>query len=655
MSSSPSDSSLAGFFSKHKTAIIATVAAGSAAVGAYIYYRQLQSFGGSSSNSTSSGSTTSTQASAKKNKKKNRKHKKSSDSSSTASTNDGAKTGPPIYPVDAQNNPDLSKLNINELPTAEKDKIATALKDKGNELFRNKDFEKALTYYNSALELKKDPVFYSNISACYVSLNQLDKVIEMSSKALELKPDYSKALLRRASAYESLERYDDAMFDLSVLSLNNDFSGASIEPMLERNLNKQALKVLKEKLESTAAATASASGSGSGSGSGSEPVSLEQPLPSNTSMASFFGIFDPELEFDNFNPENEADVVLKHGLTELYGATKDGFTAAENDFTKAYELFDKQHKEQKLSSSPELNQKLAIAAEYLGIFKFLKNDIAKAQELIQRAIKLHPRVKSYIYMALITADRSSTADPFNQANTNDYFEYFKKALDLDPNCSATYYHRGQLYFITQDYTNARKDFIKAKELDESNIFPYIQLACLDYRAGSFQECEKQFDIAKKRFPVAPEVPTFYAEILADKGDLEQASKQYDFARRLEEEQQCIHVGVAPLIGKATVLARQPSPENFKEASRLLQLACERDPRSEQAKVGLAQLKLQEEDVEGAIKLFEEAADLARSFDEKLQATTFAEAAKVQRKIRADPVVRAKVEKALADYRAQGMI
>ena len=119
-------------------------------------------------------------------------------------------------------------------------------------------------------------------------------------------------------------------------------------------------------------------------------------------------------------------------------------------------------------------------------------------------------------MALITADRSSTADPFNQANTSDYFEYFKKALDLDPNCSATY-HRGQLYFITQDYTNARKDFIKAKELDESNIFPYIQLACLDYRAGSFQECEKQFDIAKKRFPVAPEVPTFYAEI-SDKGD-----------------------------------------------------------------------------------------------------------------------------------------
>lgn len=85
------------------------------------------------------------------------------------------------------------------------------------------------------------------------------------------------------------------------------------------------------------------------------------------------------------------------------------------------------------------------------------------------------------------------------------------------------------------------------------------------------------------------------------------------------------------------------------------LACEKDPRSEQAKIGLAQLKLQQEEVDEAITLFEEAADLARSFDEKLQATTFAEATKIQKKIRADPIISAKIEETLAAYRAQGMI
>ncbi|MCG8711198.1 hypothetical protein JHU04_004599, partial [Brenneria sp. 4F2] len=51
---------------------------------------------------------------------------------------------------------------------------------------------------------------------------------------------------------------------------------------------------------------------------------------------------------------------------------------------------------------------------------------------------------------------------------------------------------------------------------------------------------------------------------------------------------------------------------------------------------------------------EEAADFARTVDEKLQATTFAEAAKVQKKIRADPIVSAKIEETLAAYKAQGV-
>lgn len=126
-------------------------------------------------------------------------------------------------------------------------------------------------------------MFYSNISACYISTGDLDKVVEYTTKALEIKPDHSKALLRRASANESLGNFTDAMFDLSVLSLNGDFDGTSIEPMLERNLNKQAMKVLNESLLKN----------------GDDKSS--QILPSNTSLASFFGIFDPDLETSRVN------------------------------------------------------------------------------------------------------------------------------------------------------------------------------------------------------------------------------------------------------------------------------------------------------------------------------------------------------------------
>lgn len=597
-----SDNSVSSFVSRNKTAIIATAAAGSAAIGAYYFYRQAQ-------RAVLDEDKTDEASESSKKKKKNKK-KKNGESTAAA----------PVYPVDGKGEPKLE--NVEDLSQELKESYATALKDKGNEFFKKKDYDNALKYYNYALVLKKDPVFYSNISACYVSLGQLDKVVENSTKALELKPDYSKALLRRASANESLENYADAMFDLSVLSLNGDFNGSSIEPMLERNLNKQAMLVLKEKLGKD----------------------VSQQLPSDTSLASFFGIFAPETTFANYNENDEADIELKNGLENLYKRTSEGYKLADEAFKKAASFFTN-----KLNEFPDdavLKEKTAITLEHNGIFRFLKNDPLGAHDDIQKAIELHPRLNSYIYMALIMADKGQAEE---------YYQYFDKAIELDSKYGPAYYHRGQMYYITGQYEKAGQDFDKAKECDPENIFPYIQLACLAYREGKFDDCETLFSEAKRKFPTAPEVPNFYAEILGDKGDLEAALKQYDIAKRLEEALDGIHVGVAPLIGKATLLARQPSVENFREASTLLEEACRRDARNEQAKVGLAQLKLQQEEVDEAINLFEEAANLARTVDEKLQATTFAEAAKVQKRIRVDPVVSAKIEETLAAYRAQGMI
>lgn len=598
-----SDNSVAGFVSRNKTAIIATAAAGTAALGAYYYYRQLQNAVSDEEKKSDSPNASSISKKKKKNKKKK----------STG-------TNQPVYPVDENGEPKLD--NVDDLSQEQKEAYATALKDRGNEFFKDKSYDNALKYYNYALIMKKDPVFYSNISACYVSLGQLDKVVENSTKALELKPDYSKALLRRASANESLENYADAMFDLSVLSLNGDFNGASIEPMLERNLNKQAMFVLKDKLGN----------------------STSQQLPSDTSLASFFGIFTPETTFASFEESSNADRALLEGLENLYKRTAEGYQTADESFAKAASLFTT-----RLNTSPEetvLKEKTAIALEHNGIFKFLKNDPLGAHDDIQKALELHPRLNSYIYMALIMADKGQAEE---------YYQYFDKAIKLDANYGPVYYHRGQMYFITGQYEKAGKDFDKAKECDENNIFPYIQLACLAYREDKFDDCETLFSEAKRKFPTAPEVPNFYAEILSDKGDLDASLKQYEIAKRLEEALDGIHVGVSPLVGKATLLARQPSVENFLEATKLLEEACEKDPRSEQAKVGLAQLKLQQEAIDEAIALFEEAAHLARTVDEKLQATTFAEAAKVQKRIRADPVVSAKIEETLAAYRAQGMI
>ena len=58
-----------------------------------------------------------------------------------------------------------------------------------------------------------EPVFYSNRAACYVSVEppQHEKVVADCDEALKLDSRYVKALNRRATALEALERYEDAL------------------------------------------------------------------------------------------------------------------------------------------------------------------------------------------------------------------------------------------------------------------------------------------------------------------------------------------------------------------------------------------------------------------------------------------------------------
>ncbi len=58
-----------------------------------------------------------------------------------------------------------------------------------------------------------EPVFYSNRAACYVSMEppQHEKAVADCDEALKRDSHYVKALNRRATALEALERYEEAL------------------------------------------------------------------------------------------------------------------------------------------------------------------------------------------------------------------------------------------------------------------------------------------------------------------------------------------------------------------------------------------------------------------------------------------------------------
>jgi import receptor subunit TOM70 len=622
-----SDSSFSHFVQRNKLAIIGAVGAVSVGLLASYYYLQAAQEETGAARAEAKEEPTE----AKKSKKKKKKASKSSAANAEAEASVAKETR---YLVDAQGLPQLTEEFVSKLTPTEKEEIAIDLKVDGNEYFGKQEYEKAIPFYTAALELKEDPIFYSNRSACYVGLEKFDKVVEDTTAALKLKPDYTKCLLRRSNAYEHLEKYEDSMFDLTALTVYGGFNNQTVEQVLDRVLKKHSYKIVEQRLQE-------------------QQVKIEkgenENLPSPSSISSFFAAFDKETP-EGFNiPESPAegsgDFYLRTALTEVSKSEAESFTKADSLFTKAVEAYKKEVKEA-TGENPSLNEKLAVSLEYAGIFQFLKLDPLNALSSIQLSIQIFPRSRAYIFQGLILADKQE----FDEAQN-----LFAKAIELNPKSAEIFYHKAQLYYLRNELKDARENFEKSKELNLKNVYPYIQLACIEYREGNFEKAEETFKAAKKLFPTSPEIPNYYGEILGDKGDISGSLKQFDVSFKLQEALlPKISVGVIPLVNKATVLTRDPSPENLKLAAETLETAIKIDSKSELALVTLAQLRLQENKVEEAVDLFERAALLSRSLDEKLQATSFAEASKIQLKVKNDPVLSKKINEYVAQYGAQGL-
>mmetsp|Transcript_34703 Transcript_34703/g.84153 ORF Transcript_34703/g.84153 Transcript_34703/m.84153 type:complete len:326 (+) Transcript_34703:54-1031(+) len=102
-------------------------------------------------------------------------------------------------------------------------------KEKGDECYKNAQFEDAVGHYSKCLDqLVKDGQgtsdlalkAYSNRAACYKQISNFDGTISDCTAVIEAQPDNVKALIRRAQAFEGVERYRFALQDVkSVLTM----------------------------------------------------------------------------------------------------------------------------------------------------------------------------------------------------------------------------------------------------------------------------------------------------------------------------------------------------------------------------------------------------------------------------------------------------
>lgn len=91
-------------------------------------------------------------------------------------------------------------------------------KERGNQYFREQRYAEAIEEYTQGLGERElsDVVraqLYANKAACLGKLERWKEVIECCTSALDLVPDFPKALWRRREAYEAVEDYDRALAD----------------------------------------------------------------------------------------------------------------------------------------------------------------------------------------------------------------------------------------------------------------------------------------------------------------------------------------------------------------------------------------------------------------------------------------------------------
>lgn len=115
-------------------------------------------------------------------------------------------------------------------------KRAHELKEEGNRRFQAKDYVAALQQYENALKLtpKTHPdraVFHSNRAACLMQMKPIDyeTVISECSLALQVQPNFVRALLRRARAFEAIGKYEMALQDVQSLLVADPNHGDALE------------------------------------------------------------------------------------------------------------------------------------------------------------------------------------------------------------------------------------------------------------------------------------------------------------------------------------------------------------------------------------------------------------------------------------------
>jgi mitochondrial import receptor subunit TOM70 len=264
---------------------------------------------------------------------------------------------------------EVTQESVEAMDTAERLAAATKLKEAGNRAYGSKDYVKAIDLYSKAILCRQDPVYYANRAACFSALAKWDNVIEDTTAALAINPEYVKALNRRANAYEQTGMFSESLLDFTASCIIDGFKEGASTQAVERVLKRLAETKAKELMSS-------------------RPTRL----PSPTFVSNYLGSFRPRPRPAGLGDADELSEEtgkgqLRHGLQAMDKKTADAYEEAATAFDRALELDD-------------LGEYESLAYNMRGTFQCLRGKHDEALEDLSKSINLDPdATQSYIKRA----------------------------------------------------------------------------------------------------------------------------------------------------------------------------------------------------------------------------------------------------------------
>lgn len=362
--------------------------------------------------------------------------------------------------------------------------LAEAKKLEGNSLFSKRKFRPALKKYSSAIELDDtNATYFSNRSACYLSLEDHVNALKDALKSMELDPSFAKGWLRAAKCYMmvgDIEKAKEMCVKATELSSN-------LTTLVEVELQKieQIEKLNQEFINSNQKGLFS-----------NALYSLDQiaelcpKFEKNhllrAELLALKGEFDKckGILIDNFDDMNSCtDVLYIKALVSYY----------QDDFESAFKMLDSI-----LETEPQHHKSL------------------KCKDLATR----------------IKEKKEGGNSLFKDGKYDEALKFYTEALEIDKFNIMTnaklFFNRATAYVKLGKLSEAIDDCTKSIQLDKTYLKPYLRRGSAYMEIESFDQAVKDFEQLVKMDIMNKE----YKELLNEAKEKLRLSKNKDFYKLL---------------------------------------------------------------------------------------------------------------------------